>query len=205
MLTSSPKFSRLLSFLFLAVVTASPIAVAHQGHKHPGPESGTPMIRHDSDSGTDETKRDYQLRVEPIFKKSCMDCHSGQTRFPWYYKIPGIKQMLDSDISEAGHHLDMSASYPFKVDRHRRTSKSELAAPKFVNVSNVGFLPRGVAARPITLFVELLAHPSPGKGLAIPKLDNETGDFDFDRIHHELAVEYLLSERGGLGETIIFG
>lgn len=104
----------LLSFLFLSVVTASPLVWAHQGHKHPGPESTTPMIRHDFDSATKEAKRDYQLRVEPIFKKSCMDCHSGQTLFPWYYKIPGIKQMLDSDISEARHHLDMSAGYPFK-------------------------------------------------------------------------------------------
>ena len=43
-----------------------------------------------------------------------MDCHSGQTHYPWYYKIPGVKQFIDSDIQEAREHLDFSEGFPFK-------------------------------------------------------------------------------------------
>ena len=55
----------------------------------------------------------YLKKVKPIFKKSCFDCHSSQTTYPWYYKVPGVKQLIDSDIKEAKSHLDFSNDYPF--------------------------------------------------------------------------------------------
>ena len=55
----------------------------------------------------------YVINVKPIFKKSCFDCHSAQTNFPWYYKLPGVKQVIDSDIEEARKHLDFSNDFPF--------------------------------------------------------------------------------------------
>lgn len=59
-------------------------------------------------------KRTYLKKIKPIFKKSCFDCHSNQVNYPWYYKLPGIKQFIDSDISKAKKHLDFSGDYPFK-------------------------------------------------------------------------------------------
>ena len=56
----------------------------------------------------------YLKKIKPIFKTSCFDCHSSQTNFPWYYKFPGVKQLIDSDIKEAKSHLDFSNDYPFK-------------------------------------------------------------------------------------------
>jgi hypothetical protein len=56
----------------------------------------------------------YLKIVKPIFKKSCFDCHGNSTVYPWYYKIPGIKQLIDSDIREAKRHLDFSKDFPFK-------------------------------------------------------------------------------------------
>jgi cytochrome c551/c552 len=87
---------------------------AHQGHHHPGPEAKGAMTRNENIVGVRQIERDYSQKIAPIFKKSCMDCHSAQTRYPWYHKIPGIKQLLDSDISEARHHLDFTDGYPFK-------------------------------------------------------------------------------------------
>ncbi len=55
----------------------------------------------------------FLKKVRPIFKKSCFDCHSNQTTFPWYYNVPGIKQLIDSDIKEAKTHLDFSKGFPF--------------------------------------------------------------------------------------------
>lgn len=105
-----------IGLLVSGLTVLSTIALAHQGHQqaHPGAEAINPMTRKEGESGLKVIREDYKRRVEPIFQKSCMDCHSGQTRYPWYYKIPGIKQMIDSDIREARHHLDFSDGYPFK-------------------------------------------------------------------------------------------
>lgn len=55
----------------------------------------------------------YKKKVEPIFKKACFDCHSNQTVYPWYYKIPLVDTYIDSDITEAKSHLDFSEGFPF--------------------------------------------------------------------------------------------
>ncbi|NOY88433.1 MAG: heme-binding domain-containing protein [FCB group bacterium] len=55
----------------------------------------------------------YQT-VKPIIKHSCFDCHSQKTAYPWYYKLPIIKGMIDDDIKEAREHLDFSNDFPFK-------------------------------------------------------------------------------------------
>lgn len=57
---------------------------------------------------------DYKQNIEPIFRKKCFDCHSLRTEFPWYYKVPGIRQWIDHEIREAREHLDMSAGFPFR-------------------------------------------------------------------------------------------
>ena len=56
---------------------------------------------------------DYLRDIRPIFEKKCFDCHSNKTKFPWYYKIPGIKHMIDYDIKKAKKHIDMSDDFPF--------------------------------------------------------------------------------------------
>ena len=55
----------------------------------------------------------YVKNIKPIFEKKCFDCHGSVTKFPWYYKIPGIKQLIDSDIEEAKKHIDMRKDFPF--------------------------------------------------------------------------------------------
>lgn len=56
---------------------------------------------------------EYLKSVKPIFEKKCFDCHANTTQYPWYYKVPGIKQMIDYDIKEAKKHLDMGKNFPF--------------------------------------------------------------------------------------------
>lgn len=55
----------------------------------------------------------YKKNVEPVFRAKCFDCHSGETRYPGYYQIPGIKYFIDSHIAEAKSHLDFSKGFPF--------------------------------------------------------------------------------------------
>lgn len=56
----------------------------------------------------------YLRDVRPIFKRACFNCHSEQIRYPSYYVIPGVRQLIDWDIREAREHMDMNADFPFK-------------------------------------------------------------------------------------------
>lgn len=47
-------------------------------------------------------------KAEAILKAKCMDCHSDKTVYPWYYNMPGAKQLMDADIEKgkAYFHLE---------------------------------------------------------------------------------------------------
>lgn len=51
--------------------------------------------------------------LKPIFEKSCFDCHSTLGKYPWYHKVPGIRQLIDSDIKAGREHLELSNGFPF--------------------------------------------------------------------------------------------
>jgi len=60
-----------------------------------------------------EINNTYITNVKPIFEKKCFDCHADMKNTPWYYKVPGVKQMIDKDIREAKEHIDMRKDFPF--------------------------------------------------------------------------------------------
>jgi hypothetical protein len=51
--------------------------------------------------------------VEAILARSCNDCHTQQTRYPWYSKVAPFSWLLASHIKEGRDHLNFSdwASY----------------------------------------------------------------------------------------------
>lgn len=57
---------------------------------------------------------EYEGSIKPIFQKSCFDCHSSYTRYPWYSSLPFAKDQIEKDITEARKHLDFTSGYPFK-------------------------------------------------------------------------------------------
>jgi len=57
---------------------------------------------------------DKLVSLEPVLKRACYDCHSNKTVYPWYYKLPIVKDIINDDITEAKKHLDMSFGFPFK-------------------------------------------------------------------------------------------
>lgn len=60
-----------------------------------------------------QVRQSYQKEIEPIFKLKCFDCHGDKTDYPWYYMLPGVKQIIEKDILEAKKHLDISKGFPF--------------------------------------------------------------------------------------------
>ncbi len=102
--------SYLVIFLIFSLVL--PVH-AHEGRRHDSPTSATSAGKTE-DPRIIEISSAYNSRIKPLFQKACFDCHSDQPVYPWYYKVPGVKQLIDSDIAEAKTHLDLSPGFPFK-------------------------------------------------------------------------------------------
>jgi len=53
------------------------------------------------------------MPVQTVLTRSCYDCHSHQTRWPWYSEVAPISWMVANDVSEGRDHLNFStwASY----------------------------------------------------------------------------------------------
>lgn len=102
-------------FVCLAFPTLIHDALAHQGHHH---LQETQKIDELKDSDRDAKLRkigsEYAARIEPLFRKACFDCHSTQTHYPWYSKLPFVRNMIESDIAESRKHLDFTVGFPFK-------------------------------------------------------------------------------------------
>ena len=62
---------------------------------------------------TDETRTLYARLSVPddiksILDRSCMDCHSNTTRWPWYSNVAPASWIVAHDVNEAREHLNLS-------------------------------------------------------------------------------------------------
>ncbi len=46
--------------------------------------------------------------VKNIFKNSCYDCHSNETKWPWYSKIAPLSWLISKDVIDGRKHLNFS-------------------------------------------------------------------------------------------------
>ena len=51
---------------------------------------------------------DTPASIKDILKKSCYDCHSDQTYYPWYGNIAPVSWMLNKHIVEGKEELNFS-------------------------------------------------------------------------------------------------
>ena len=59
--------------------------------------------------------------VQDVLKKSCYDCHSNNTIYPWYNNIQPVAWWLQNHINEGKHELNFNefASYIPKKQYHK--------------------------------------------------------------------------------------
>jgi hypothetical protein len=52
--------------------------------------------------------------VKSILDKACMDCHSFESKYPWYAHVVPVSTFLDNHINEGREHLNFSEwnTYP---------------------------------------------------------------------------------------------
>lgn len=101
------KWSALEHSVLLLSFLMTDAALSHDKAHHMA------MHKNDNKQALVKINEAYLKSVKPIFQKSCFDCHSSNTRFPWYSDFPGAKQLITNDIKEAKEHLDMGQDFPF--------------------------------------------------------------------------------------------
>ena len=58
--------------------------------------------------------------VQPILKRSCYDCHSNLTRWPWYSKVAPVSWLVGRDVHEGRRHLNFSAWNQLTTEKQQR-------------------------------------------------------------------------------------
>ena len=58
--------------------------------------------------------------IQAVFERSCYDCHSNETRWPWYSRVAPASFLIAHDVEEGREHLNFSewAGYPADDQRH---------------------------------------------------------------------------------------
>lgn len=66
--------------------------------------------------------------VKIIIKESCLDCHSDNTRYPWYNSITPVNYWLADHIKHGKGHFDVSKwnDYSIKKKDHKLDELSEM-------------------------------------------------------------------------------
>lgn len=48
------------------------------------------------------------VSVKPVLQRSCFDCHSNETRWPWYSSVAPFSWLVGRDVKEGREHLNFS-------------------------------------------------------------------------------------------------
>jgi len=51
-------------------------------------------------------------RTERLMTEACMDCHSNQTRWPWYSNVAPVSWLVQDDVDEGREELNLSTDNP---------------------------------------------------------------------------------------------
>ena len=64
--------------------------------------------------------------VQAILRRSCYDCHSHETRWPWYSAIAPVSWFVARDVNSARKELDFSRWGEYSAKKRRSKSDSLL-------------------------------------------------------------------------------
>ena len=57
--------------------------------------------------------------VVDVFAHACVNCHSENTRWPWYSQVAPISWLVESDVMRAREHLNLSRWYSLEAADQR--------------------------------------------------------------------------------------
>ena len=92
-------------------------------------------------------------QVDAILNRSCVDCHTNKTAYPWYSKIAPVSWWLGNHISEGRRELNMSVwnTYTPKKKANKlneiceQVESGEMPLPSYLWVHRYAVLKEGEA------------------------------------------------------------
>ncbi|MBA3914603.1 MAG: heme-binding domain-containing protein [Acidobacteriales bacterium] len=48
------------------------------------------------------------VEVKSVLRQKCADCHSKQTRWPWYGRFAPVSWLMEKDVTEAQEQMNLS-------------------------------------------------------------------------------------------------
>ena len=103
----------LFLFIFFYSITVFPQGQGDHSHHDVKSNIDSPKQEENISDVFEGINGAYLKNIKPIFLKKCFDCHSTKTQYPWYHAVPGVRQIIESDIAEGTKHLDLSDDFPF--------------------------------------------------------------------------------------------
>lgn len=88
------------------------------------------------------TKYSVPDSIQAILKVACYDCHSNNTRYPWYAEIQPVAWWLNNHIKDGKRGLNFSefTSYRIKKQFHRLDDINELVKKNEMPLSSYTLL-----------------------------------------------------------------
>jgi hypothetical protein len=81
------------------------------------------LIRIDTSNPTTSPENDYLVlakspdEIGNIIRNSCYDCHSNETKYPWYSKVAPVSWILKNHIQEGREHLNFSDWGNYSIEK----------------------------------------------------------------------------------------
>ena len=101
----------LLAASFLAVVMFAATLTGLARHSERPVAPGKPLFEGAQIDG----------RTLLLFQRACQDCHSENTQWPWYSRIPPVSWMIKKDVDDARRQVNFS-----KWDVYRPDERADL-------------------------------------------------------------------------------
>jgi hypothetical protein len=93
------RFFRIMRWVVIVVVSCLMVAQLYRPAKtNPSTDASLSI----------ESRLQVTPSVTAIIDRSCNDCHSNKTRWPWYSNIAPASWLLVSDVNEAREHMNFS-------------------------------------------------------------------------------------------------
>jgi Haem-binding domain len=89
-----------------------------------------PAKNKSSEISANDISKHYTVpaNVDAIFKRSCNDCHTNNTTYPWYTNIQPVGWWMQYHVNEGKGHFNLSefAGYPAKRQHHKLEETIEM-------------------------------------------------------------------------------
>ena len=89
-----------------------------------------PSKNKSAEVSANDISRHYAVpaNVDDIFKRSCNDCHTNNTSYPWYTNIQPVGWWMQWHVNEGKSHLNLSefATYAPKRQHHKLEETIEM-------------------------------------------------------------------------------